>query len=63
MSTKLINEIEELPVRHNRKTWLHLSPVLVESLERLAESDGITLEMLLISLINEALAYRLRHRR
>ena len=55
-------EVEELHGRRNRRIWVHLSPVLVESLEHLAEMDGVTLEMLLISLINEALAHRLKRR-
>jgi hypothetical protein len=45
-----------------RKQWLHLTPDLVEALEQLAKIEGISLEALLISLVNEALAHRL-HRR
>ena len=45
-----------------RKQWLHLSPDLVNALEALASAENVTLEALLISLINEALAHRLTRR-
>jgi hypothetical protein len=49
--------------RHKyRKQWLHLSPDLVAALEQLASTENVTLEALLISLINEALAQRLTRR-
>ena len=62
MVTKLfvMSEFAELPRRDLRKKWLHLQPDLVEALEGLADRDGCNLEQLLISLINEALAHRLR---
>lgn len=46
----------------HRKQWLHLTPDLVAALEELAKTEGLTLEALLISLINEALAHRLQRR-
>jgi hypothetical protein len=45
-----------------RKQWLHLSPDLVAALEDLAKAENLTLEGLLISLINEALVQRLTRR-
>ena len=48
--------------RRNRKHWLHLSPELIEALEELVESDRMTLEGLLVSLITEALTARLHKR-
>jgi hypothetical protein len=44
------------------KTWIKLSPDMIAALTDLAEGEGLTLEMLITSLINEALAYRLRRR-
>jgi hypothetical protein len=46
-----------------RKQWLHLSPDLVAALEDLAAVEGLSLEALLISLINEALVQRLTRRK
>lgn len=45
-----------------RKQWLHLSPDLIAALEALAKTENLTLEALLISLINEALVQRLTRR-
>jgi hypothetical protein len=55
-------EVAESHRANYRKQWLHLSPDLVAALEDLAKAENVTLEALLISLINEALVQRL-HRR
>ncbi len=55
--------IEVVSEKHqHRKQWLHLSPDLVAALEDLAKTENLTLEALLISLINEALVQRLTRR-
>lgn len=54
--------IEMAERNDHRKQWLRLSPDLVEALQGLAVKEGCTLEQLIISLINEALAHRLRNR-
>lgn len=58
----MISETGEVRRLGHRKQWLSLSPDLVAALELLAHSEDTTLEMLLISLINEALVHRL-HRK
>lgn len=40
------------------RTWIKLSPNMLGALADLAETDGVA-EVLITSLINEALAYRL----
>ena len=48
--------------RANARKWLTLSPNLVEALEGLAATEGLSLGAFLSVLINEALAARLRKR-
>jgi hypothetical protein len=55
-------KIEDPVPRDMRRQWLHLSPDLVEALTDLARAENLTLEALLISLINEALVSRLQRR-
>lgn len=46
----------------DKRQWLRLTPALIEALEGLAAAEGTSLEALLVDLINEALANRLRRR-
>lgn len=49
--------------KDNEGVWIRLSPSLVEALQTLAQKDELTIESLIVQLVNEGLAHRLHRNR